>query len=74
MKFAIIFGDNYPGTANELSGCVNDGKYWETVVTNMKFDHMNVLYDQQCTKQRMRDTLISVLELAKPKDLVAVCN
>lgn len=49
MKKAICTGiNNYPGTANDLQGCVNDANDWKNILVNYGFD-VTLLLDSQVT-------------------------
>jgi hypothetical protein len=38
MKYALCVGNNYPGTDNELAGCVNDMNDWADLLDNNGYD------------------------------------
>lgn len=49
MKKAICTGiNNYPGTANDLQGCVNDANDWSNLLTSLDFT-VTKLLDSQVT-------------------------
>lgn len=49
MKKTICTGiNNYPGTSNDLQGCVNDANDWSKILTNLGFE-VTTLLDSQVT-------------------------
>ena len=51
MKKAICVGiNNYPGTSNDLQGCVNDAKDWLTALNSFGFE-TSLMLDSQATRQ-----------------------
>lgn len=69
-RFLLAFGLNYPGTDNELNGCVNDSNYWCDLAKAKGFDDVKVLHNEQCTRLAMFDALNEVLAKATADDLV----
>jgi hypothetical protein len=57
MKQAICVGiNNYPGTLNDLQGCVNDANDWAGLLTEFGFD-VEVMLDNQGTRENIKSTL-----------------
>ena len=53
MKRSLHIGiNNYPGTQNDLSGCINDANDWKTALENRGFQ-VNSIYDSDATKANM---------------------
>jgi len=50
MKRAICVGiNNYPGTVNDLEGCVNDAEDWERYLLEIGFDEVTTILDKSAT-------------------------
>ena len=50
-KYALCIGINdYPGTENDLSGCVNDANDWATALSKRGFATTKML-DKQATEK-----------------------
>jgi len=71
-KYALAIGiNNYPGTANDLSGCVNDANDWHKELTKRGFT-TQLLLDQKATKAAMVSNMVSTLEKAVTGDIVVI--
>jgi hypothetical protein len=71
-KYALTIGiNNYPGTENDLAGCVNDAKDWASELKKRDFK-VTELIDQQATKQRMVEEMKSVIGKAAKGELVVI--
>ncbi len=72
-KRAVCVGINdYPGTSNDLSGCVNDARDWADLLTN-KFDFGNnvtLFTDSNATKSNILDALSDLVSTAKEGDVI----
>jgi len=69
-KKAICTGiDNYPGTANDLKGCVNDANNWAKILTGLGFE-TKVLENSQVTKQNILSNLYEMVLDAKAGDVL----
>jgi metacaspase-1 len=57
-RFSLSLGINdYPGTQNDLKGCVNDAKNWFEVLTTIYNFKAQMLLDSQATKGRVVEIL-----------------
>lgn len=70
MKRAFLVGINYPGTANELRGCVNDVLNIEQVLKHYQFDQITKLLDNEATTQNILNGLYWLVNGAKPGDVL----
>ncbi|MFN6339480.1 MAG: caspase domain-containing protein [Cyanobacteriota bacterium] len=71
-KRALCIGINdYPGTENDLLGCVNDANDWATTLTARGFT-VNKLLDSQATKAAMMDAFGQLIGSAQSGDTVAI--
>lgn len=71
-KLALCIGiNNYPGTSNDLSGCVNDANDWATVLENRGFQ-VSQLLDAQASKAAMVTAINELIGGAAPKDSIAI--
>jgi metacaspase-1 len=69
MKKATCIGiNNYPGTANDLQGCVNDAKDWSALLQGLGFD-VTVMLDAQATRQNVKAALTDLVATAKAGDV-----
>jgi hypothetical protein len=69
-KYAVCVGiNNYPGTANDLSGCVNDANDWEGLLKKRGFATTKLL-DKAATKKAISAALTNATTKAKSGDLV----
>jgi metacaspase-1 len=72
MKKAICIGiNNYPGTANDLQGCVNDANDWAAMLQTYGFETSTIL-DSQATKQNVKAALTSLVTSAGEGDVVVL--
>ncbi len=73
-KRAVCIGINdYPGTFNDLNGCVNDANDWADLLRNeFSFAEENVklLLDGEATKSNILSALGDLVTGAKPEDVV----
>ena len=71
-KKALCIGINdYPGTQNDLSGCVNDANDWKGALEKRGFD-VEMLLDSKATKANMSHQIEVLVREARPKDLVVI--
>ena len=57
MKKAVCVGINdYPGSLNDLRGCVNDARDWSALLAGMEFD-VSLLLDSQATRTNVKAAL-----------------
>ena len=69
-KFALCVGiNNYPGTASDLSGCVNDAEDWAAELTSRGFA-VQKLIDSKATKANITNGVRGLLEQAGSGDVV----
>jgi hypothetical protein len=70
MKKAVCFGiNNYPGTSNDLQGCVNDAKDWGALLQGFGFD-VSIILDAQATRQNIKTALSDLVTSAGAGDVV----
>jgi hypothetical protein len=73
-KTALCIGINdYPGTANDLQGCVNDAKDWAAELKRRGFT-IKMLLDSQATGKAILDTALVLIAAAKKGDWVVITN
>jgi metacaspase-1 len=71
-KYALCIGiNNYPGTQNDLSGCVNDADDWAKELTSRGFT-VTTLLDGKATKAAMVEGMQAVIGRAKYGDAVVI--
>ena len=69
-KHALCIGINdYPGTENDLTGCVNDAHDWAAVLGNRGFT-VNLLLDAAATKVAMVTAMVQTIANARSGELV----
>ncbi|MGE5464651.1 MAG: caspase family protein [Syntrophothermus sp.] len=70
MKKAVCIGiNNYPGTSNDLLGCVNDANDWCELLTEYGFE-TSVLLDSQATRQNIKAALEGLVVSAGAGDVI----
>jgi metacaspase-1 len=63
--------NNYPGTENDLHGCVNDCHDWESLLSkDFHFDSAHILLDNAATKKAIVGALREYISLTKSGDLL----
>lgn len=68
MKKALCIGiNNYPGSSNDLNGCVNDANDWAARLQSLGFQ-TQIILDQQATKSRIAAEFEALLTGAQPGD------
>jgi hypothetical protein len=68
MKKAVCVGiNNYPGTLNDLKGCVNDANDWADLLKEFAFD-VQVLLDTQGTRENIKAALRDLISSLKAGD------
>ena len=71
-KKALCIGINdYPGTANDLSGCVNDANDWATELTQRGFTATRML-DQAATHAMMSQAISGMIQGATKGDILVI--
>ena len=70
MKKAICVGiNNYPGTSNDLQGCVNDANDWSELLKGLGFE-TNLMLDSQATRQKIKTNLNAFITSAGESDVI----
>lgn len=73
MRISLHIGINdYPGTGNDLSGCVNDANDWAALCREEGFDQVETLLDGQATKQNMLSAISKQLRRLNYGDLLVL--
>jgi len=71
-KTALCIGINdYPGTGNDLAGCVNDARDWADALTE-RFFETEIMLDAQATGDAIRDGIRRKLGGAATGDVVVI--
>lgn len=73
MKKALLVGINYPGSANELRGCVNDANLINKVITEQYGfidSEIRMLLDNAATTAAMLESLEWLIADAMPGDVI----
>jgi len=72
-KHAVCVGINdYPGSGNDLSGCVNDAKDWASLLKDVfGFEDVKVLLDAKAKRQAIVDAMSALVTGADPGDVLA---
>jgi metacaspase-1 len=77
-KLALCVGINdYPGTSNDLRGCVNDANAWAQMLTqNFAFNSndVKILLNSDATKQNILDNLRNLISSANSGDILVYTN
>lgn len=74
-RAALCVGINdYPGTQNDLSGCVNDANDWASYLDELKFDQIYPLRDSEATKSKILSSIESILSNLRSGDLFFMTN
>ena len=69
MKKALLIGINYPGTAAELRGCVNDVMLMKDVISDQYgFEEVKLVTDNDATTSRILRELNMLVDNAVPGD------
>src|SRR5437867_2634102 len=68
-RHALCVGiNNYPGTEDDLQGCVNDAKDWAAALDARGYE-VKVLLDAQATRANMVGALTHLVSGTRPDDL-----
>lgn len=71
-KYALCIGiNNYPGTDNDLAGCVNDANDWAKEFRRRGFV-VTQLLDRKASGKNIRQAIQTVIARAKSGDVVAI--
>jgi len=69
MKRALCVGINdYPGSQNDLTGCVNDAKDWHDELKRRGFDELTLLLDKLAIKSGILTELVRLIGETKNGD------
>lgn len=73
VKRALCVGiNNYPGTQNDLNGCVNDAREWAYILkSKYGFSEISTLFDSAATASNIKKNLEAILMKSKNGDNVA---
>lgn len=72
MKQAICTGiNNYPGTVNDLQGCVNDANDWSNLLTNLGFN-VTLLLDNQVTANNFKIAIRNMISQMVKGDVLVI--
>ena len=70
MKRAVCVGiNNYPGSSNDLQGCVNDANDWAELLSSFGFE-TNLMLDSQATRQNVKAALSGLITSAGEGDVI----
>lgn len=71
-KKALCVGINdYPGTSNDLNGCVNDAKEWASLLkSKYGFGEIAVLLNSSATAANVKQKLEAMILGSKPRDIL----
>ena len=70
MKKAICVGiNNYPGSSNDLQGCVNDANDWSALLKDYGFE-TSVMLDSEATGQNIKVALDNLIVSAAAGDVI----
>jgi len=73
MKRSLHIGINdYPGTANDLFGCVNDAMDWSKAMKDRGFDDQVVLLDDKATKKAMYGAIDKIVSDTGRDDIAVI--
>jgi len=73
QKRALCIGINdYPGTSNDLRGCVNDAKGWKSLFALKGFSVVKFLTDTNATPKNVKNDLLQLVNLSNPGDVLAI--
>lgn len=72
MKRSLHIGiNNYPGTGNDLNGCVNDANDWQDALDARGFK-TTMLLDAMATKANMREAIIDIVSETGRDDIAVI--
>lgn len=70
---ALCIGINdYPGTQNDLHGCVNDAHDWAAALSKRGFEVAGMLIDKAATGDAMRSAMRGIVQGAKSGDEIVI--
>jgi len=73
-RVAFCMGlNNYPGTSNDLKGCVNDAKNWANILkNNYQFNNVLVALDNEMTKKNVVSKINNLSKDLKLGDIFVI--
>ena len=72
MKKAVCIGiNNYPGTVNDLNGCVNDANDWSDFLKTFDFE-TELILDSEATKSKILTALDNLVTQANAGDVIVL--
>lgn len=72
-KKALCVGINdYPGTHNDLRGCVNDAKIWERILNENYQYNVLTLFDRRATVKRFLEIMGNYISDSKSGDYITI--
>jgi hypothetical protein len=72
MKRSLHIGiNNYPGTDNDLSGCINDANDWQQALDARGFK-TTMMLDSMATKGNMRQAIIDIVSETGRDDIAVI--
>lgn len=73
QKRSLCFGiNNYPGTANDLNGCVNDANGWKELFRKKNFSLVTLLLDAQATRKNVKEEMLKLVKISEPGDILVI--
>ena len=69
-KRALIVGINYPGTANQLKGCINDAHHMQAFLAERGFTDIKLLLDAEATTVAIKQHLNDLVADVVPGDVI----
>ena len=75
-KIAVLVAlNNYPGTMNDLKGCINDSKGWlKRLQSRFNFTDIITLWDSKATVSAVKEACLSQFAKCKENDSFAFIN
>ena len=73
-KRALCFGINdYPGSSNDLRGCLNDVGDWTSLLKECyKFDEVRNLSNSECTREKIKVAISEIIGVSEPNDVLVI--
>jgi len=73
-KRALCFGINdYPGSGNDLRGCLNDVADWSNLLKDVyKFDEVSNILNSNCTRETIKMAMEEIIALSMPNDVLVI--
>jgi len=64
--------NNYPGTANDLRGCVNDAKNWQKLLKDQYCFSTSILTDSNATYNNVVKAIKDIIDTAEPNGHIVI--